>query len=459
MANINESTTLLIESVILQSDRFTTGIDISPAVSDIEIYESILVPYLTGTISFIDAENFIQRGEYAGDEYVIISLKKYNSDKPSVAKKFYLDKIISSKKVEGANSMEVFVFHMVEHTLFESSLTNISKAYRGSILEIIDNIIANYVPGNFLPSDVGKELDRDIKVIVPNLTPMDAITWLRKRCLNTSGMPYFIYTTLFGGPFIYAGNLQEMLEGGTFNKGVPFKNYQSSVQFDRGQGTETPLVDYQFQILDYEVTNTEDFYSLIKEGFVGSDFNYYDVINGENVSVQIDAELMLRNFYDNYNLKDISLYPYGSSVYGKNLASQTTKRSFHYPTVSPHETGFSSPKSFLGEKEGDKYINRVTASVILKYLNKHRIDITLPGNFFAEDGTVTTTIGNKIELEFLGTNQLSDGSSESVIDYKKSGDYLITKAVHLISRENYNINFEVCKVSDVESITEWLILQ
>jgi len=67
------------------------------------------------------------------------------------------------------------------------------------------------------------------------------------------------------------------------------------------------------------------------------------------------------------------------------------------------------------------------------------------------NSSIGFTIGNKISLEFLNPNQII--KEESPLDYKKTGDYLITQAVHIISKENYVVNVEACKVNDVEEQT------
>lgn len=44
-----------IESVLLTSDRFVTEYELSPSVSEINIFENIDLPYLTGAIMLSDS--------------------------------------------------------------------------------------------------------------------------------------------------------------------------------------------------------------------------------------------------------------------------------------------------------------------------------------------------------------------------------------------------------------------
>ena len=148
-------------------------------------------------------------------------------------------------------------------------------------------------------------------------------------------------------------------------------------------------------------------------------------------------------------LKNITLYPYGSTVGGKSLSEFSNLRSFGYPSIKPYESGFSNSKSFLGENVTEQYAKRLEALTILKYIEKNKMQITVPGEMFLNSPELATTIGNKIELQFLNPDQNRQTSNiMNAIDFKKSGEYLITKAVHNISNEGYTLNLEVCKVAD-----------
>jgi len=446
-----EQNSLIIDSIILRSDSTNQSKDIVQAVSDVKIYESLLKPYLTGVMSFLDAEDIINEINYSGDEYVIISFKKYTSDTDVIKKIFYLDRIMNSKKLDGSNSAELYVFHLTEYTMFESSRFNISRSYKGPVTSIIKTVVEGYIPTVFNNFNPEEEQDRDIKVIIPNLTPMDAIMWLRKRALDTSGLPYFCFTTLAGGQYINCASLKQMLESGPVNRGYPFRNHQSTVQYNSLKSTETPIVDNEFQILEYRINDTENFFKMLLEGMVGSNINYFDLLNGENNKVIVNAEQLLSQAYDILNLRNISLYPYGAVIDNENIAASSTATRTRFPTTLPYETGYTQTKSFLGDKIGESYTKRVVAELLLRYLDKTKMTLSLPGSYFMNNSSIGFTIGNKISLEFLNPNQII--KEESPLDYKKTGDYLITQAVHIISKENYVINVEACKVNDVEEQT------
>ena len=76
------------------------------------------------------------------------------------------------------------------------------------------------------------------------------------------------------------------------------------------------------------------------------------------------------------------------------------------------------------------------------------MNITISGDAFLNNPSLSTTVGNKIELEFLMPDQVNEGNKP--IDFKKSGEYLISKAVHNISKDSYTLSLEVCKVKDAK---------
>ena len=63
------------------------------------------------------------------------------------------------------------------------------------------------------------------------------------------------------------------------------------------------------------------------------------------------------------------------------------------------------------------------------------------------DGLHNNTLGRKINLEFLPTDQFDIPEQK---DRKFSGEYLIIRAQHVIKRERYDITFTGARFSNME---------
>ena len=62
----SKRTEFKIDSVLFSSPRIREPIELRLNVTDIDIYESLDKPYLTGEIVFVDSNNFIENAELLG---------------------------------------------------------------------------------------------------------------------------------------------------------------------------------------------------------------------------------------------------------------------------------------------------------------------------------------------------------------------------------------------------------
>ena len=56
----------------------------------------------------------------------------------------------------------------------------------------------------------GEDSIRDMKVIIPNMHPIEAVIWLKKRCTTNDGFPFFVFSPL-GVDNIVIRDLDRML--------------------------------------------------------------------------------------------------------------------------------------------------------------------------------------------------------------------------------------------------------
>ena len=103
-----------------------------------------------------------------------------------------IHKIDNIFKVDERN--ESVVIHCIEYHAFESAAQNISKSYSGAPSKIIKKILDEYLDKELLIDDV--DAINDLKVIIPNLDPIEACNWLKKRVLSQSGLPFYLYSAL-----------------------------------------------------------------------------------------------------------------------------------------------------------------------------------------------------------------------------------------------------------------------
>ena len=69
----NNVSDYIYDSILLESERINVEIDLQKVVSDLEIYESLDRPYLTGKIVLADNNNLIEQADILGGEKISLS--------------------------------------------------------------------------------------------------------------------------------------------------------------------------------------------------------------------------------------------------------------------------------------------------------------------------------------------------------------------------------------------------
>ena len=87
----------ILESVLLNSNRFIKPVQLVEATTDIEIFEHLDKPWITAQIMFVDSMRLFDRLDISGHETLTITVRNSSEDDP-VEKEFIVNKIIRSIK-------------------------------------------------------------------------------------------------------------------------------------------------------------------------------------------------------------------------------------------------------------------------------------------------------------------------------------------------------------------------
>ena len=64
----------LLKSVLLVSERLTESVELNRIVTDVEVFEHIEKPYLTGRIMLIDDSSFYENADIQGTERIQLTI-------------------------------------------------------------------------------------------------------------------------------------------------------------------------------------------------------------------------------------------------------------------------------------------------------------------------------------------------------------------------------------------------
>ena len=185
----------IIDKIDFTADRLGSAevLNIKKIVSELNIFESVELPYLTATMLMPDSLAFKSTIGIKGSERVSIHLKA-NVDAPVKVKHFMITGI--AKEISINEKTDVRAITMIEEHAYLSTLKKFSKSYTGVPSTILFNILRGHLDKNLTEEDAANASQGKMKVNIPYWTALQSVEWIRDRMSTSSGSPYFLYCTL-----------------------------------------------------------------------------------------------------------------------------------------------------------------------------------------------------------------------------------------------------------------------
>lgn len=428
----NTADSINIESVIIEVNDSKMVSQIANGVSDIDIFEHLDKPYLTAILGYTDRDSVVSNMDISGGEKIHIKLKSNRAQTVSVSKTFFIDKVILSDK--STDISELYVFHLIEDIGYISNLHNVNRSYSGKPSHIISKISEEFLKKkiNQVSSDF-----QSMKVIIPNLTPIDAMCWIKNRASTSDGYPYYLYSTLIDKD-LQMKDLKSLMTSTIMNQGQPFTFSEAEFSDSKNPPTKKERI-----IVRYQSKDTENLFKLIQEGLIGSEYRYINVTKNkvDKFLFNVDEEVIKSLRKDNIIDKGTPLFDNGR--YKDITADIKSRRISQIGGSSAHP----NHKSYSESEEVAQYRLNIINRAMTHMLTKSKIDFVLEGLEFL-DGDENSTLGRKVSLTFLRNRM--DESDSDVYDPKKSGDFLIFACKHSISRSSYYVTMSGLKLSNGE---------
>ena len=438
----------LLSAVITNSDRnIDLSVDIKRLISSFQIFEHIEKSYLTAEVVFADTSNLLQDMDFQGGEKLTleISQSEERNEGFSIKKEFLINRIENITRADEVT--DAVMLHCVEYHVFKSSLQNISRSYNGSASKIISKILSEYVERDLLV--LGAESVNDLKVIIPNLNPLEACDWLKKRAVSEIGMPYYVYSVL-GVENLIMRDLGTILQDPVINKSIPFIYAPSLNSAQLG-----PRKFYN--IMDFKISDNEDLLSIVSEGLVGGEYYFYDTMSAVPYRVKFDVEEVFQDLARNNLLggeNERFVYAPDYKLKDQKISKYNSRSVTQISQTGSYRNGLKNFRSYQDDNSASNHKRKIIASSLKSFLSKAPIQITVKGREFLT-ADQNYTIGKVIRILFIDNTSTSTNQAKLSFDSKKSGDYVICAARHVFDDENYNTTLLCGKLG---SLTEDIVL-
>jgi hypothetical protein len=415
---VTQSTQFVIRNLSIVSKVGT--FEISSMFDELNIFDSVMMPCMSGNILIRDAIGLSKRLLFDGSEYLNVNIgKDLENNVAAINKTFRIYK--QSDRTNVNQSSEMYVLHFVSEELIYSKQQKVNQVFSGNYHTAAATILDRYLKVKQKLGKIGViEPSKGVhNYIIPSISPFDALNWLAKRAINKEGLPnYVFFQNKLGYNFVSLSTLlkQEPLFDVNFsaknlnaslaNEIVGARDVRTSQQHNLIENIEDGVYAGKFIGFDPLMRKVQfkdisylDWYSK------GAHANYNPSVNTSKSRENLDGSQMFDS--------KISLYPF-----------QSTRATNTY-------TKENDPTTANIYDDTDNYVFQRKA--ILRNLMQTKVQMTLPGNFGVSSG---------FNLFLKMPNRAADDGSE---DYDPTlyGKYLIIGTRHMIKYDKHETIVEV----------------
>lgn len=434
MASNENRTPFSFEKIqLVSSHEKKIPFEISGLVTDLDVFEHLDKPYLTAMMVFQDTRNIVNGGNIRGGDTVKVKIRNNDDTSGSmfVDKSFRIDKVISSTRMEQNENSESVVFHLIENHWYESNLYNVNKSYSGSTTEILSKISSEYLSNRKIESS--KTDIQRFKVIVPNLTPIESMSWLKNRSTTDGGYPFYLFSTLVDND-LHFKDLKTMMSEKPWNEVIP----HSFAASNQGSGE----VEMRRTIKTYSHKNSDNLLTLINKGLIGAKHQYLNVTKNilDEVKFDIQKDVITKLNTDGISNEDRPLYSEDFKV-GEESFNKIESRLISQVNAT---SAYPKDKSYSESDTVGEYRRDIISRTVLNLMQSSPMTITVNGFDFANKNY--NSVGSVMRIAFLLTSY--NENTSKTFDGKKSGDYLVYSAKHSFKSEGYDVTVSCIKLTD-----------
>lgn len=398
------------------TNAYGKSFDIKNLVTKITITESIYMFSMVAEIEVRDTANIFEELRISGQEQVnIILLKrdKKTSDTTKVKLKFYVSEIPTYGKVN--DHVQAYVLKCVSEHAFVNNLVTISRTITGSMFKAVQSIVKNDLQYDGI---IESEADSkgNIKLIVPNLKPFVAMSWLLRHSYGENSSPVFAYESFDGFKIHSYKFLTDSESIGT---------YKYNFIQNASPGTKEGYDQMKYKILSMaSEMNSSRYLHSAKGAFASvtkvldySTKKYYDVKYDYQSKFKQNPKVDSKNgksiLSTVFKLKDETLNHHHDSLYiymNENSKAHGSYGNYHYPAIQSIGTHQS----------------------MLETLDMTKQSIVVNGDLDLNPGKkITIEAPKAIDPQVYKNVRNADAKKKNALnDMMVSGDYLIITVKH-----------------------------
>ena len=394
-------------------------IDITAVFDELNIYDSLMLPCMTGNVLIKDSVGLSKRLLFDGSEYIRINISKVaDSEVTTINKTFRIYK--QSDRTNLNQNTERYVLNFISEEFIYSEQQKISQSYTGTYDVIVNSVLTKYlkVPSNRIGTI--QKTRGTHTTVVPLLNPLDSINWVLKRAVNPNNQADFVFfENKVGFNFISLSTL--------FSYNPIFR-----INFDPKNIADS-IKDEFFGIRDFNYSSTFDLIENIRNGFYANKFIGFDILTRKITETTVGVN----NVYGKKNLNKNPIAPLSLNRENKDPSQMFDSRVVLYSYQNPRTdaTYVKSNDNKTATIIDDTHTYIPQRKAIMNNLLQKRMTVVLPGNFALSSGFV---------LQLDSPSYSAKDPADSQPDKSTAGKYLILATRHTIRAD---IHETVCELT------------
>lgn len=439
---------ILEASIILSSVKNEDKVvDVRGNIIELNFYENLYKPYVDASIVLIDDFGLKDALAIQGTERIKLVLgDAENPETPTVVKYFFFSKINDIRRMNERS--EILSINLVEEHLYIDSIKQFSRSYTDDLENIVSTISENELGKSVAKVFFEGSVQGIRKVLVPYMSPLEAMHWIKDRATTRTGAPLFLYGSLYTDNLIFS-DLDNLLKQPVINNKLPLR-YTAAIA---SVSQEEEMLRPYYEIISFKEVGSENSQALYENGAIGSYYANIDAGTGSLTGSHISIRDIIDEFYTNelispdttQSLFDPSLEIDGklSDEYNSLHIHQVFSSNTYNQFKSYHdETSLLDTNNTLIESK-----LKVKNKIIRTIIKKNLLDIGMNGSLFFK-GKVT--VGRKLRVLFLSSNVEGDQSDPiRQIDKRKSGDYMILAINHKMVDQKHTAILRMTKLGEL----------
>lgn len=392
--------------------------DVFDFVIDINIYEDMYSPTISGNITLNDAQDMVNLLPMIGEEKLLITFKSPSiSDNDGLFEQaFYIYKM--TDREYSAERAVRYTLHFVSFETIRDVNSKISKGYAGTISDIVEKFIKND-----LKSDKPLNIEKTKNTIIYTSnywSPFTNINYLAKRSISASGTdsPNYVFFENSKG-FNYV-SLDKLLEQDSKTRYI-YDNNTRKPTGDGGASGRSISSDLQ-RITTYKISTAFDYIKRIESGMYAS-----RLITHELVTKTYNVQTL--TYGDNFKTHN-HLNEHPTATLG--LPAKTLS----FLAVEPR--ALETYSNFKTDRMKSWYLKNIMQ---MAEMNQFVLEATVPGRS-------DLRVGDVVDIYiYRNTPIKAKDTEEDIIDKTFSGRYLVATLCHELDREKHQIHMTLMKDS------------